>query len=39
MKSETGYVYHIKNDNKLMTNHEGNTTRLNYFCIKREDSN
>lgn len=46
MKLETGYVYHIKNDlftfandNKLMTNHEGTATRLNYFCIKREDSN
>ena len=46
MKLETGYVYHIKNeyfdlvkDNKLMRNHEGNATRPNYFCIKKEDSN
>lgn len=46
MKLETGYVYHIKNeyfelaqDNKLMKNHEGNATRPNYLCIKRDDSN
>lgn len=46
MKLETGYVYHIKNeffefaqDNKLMKNHEGNATRPNYLCIKKDDSN
>ncbi len=46
MKLETGYVYHIKNeffdfvnDDKLMKNHEGNATRPNYFCIKKDDSN
>lgn len=39
MKLETGYVYHIKNDNKLMTNHEETATRPNHFCIKRGNSN
>ena len=45
MKLEVGYVYHIKEeyfkvvkDSKLMVNHEGNNTRPNYFCIKKEDS-
>ena len=45
MKVVEGYVYHVKNeyfelvhDNKLMTNHEGNGTRPNYFCIKKEGS-
>ena len=40
---ETGYVYHIKDeyfefakDEKLMKNHEGNSTRPNYFCVKME---
>jgi len=43
---EEGYVYHIKNeyfefvkDEKLMTNHEGDSTRPNYFCIKINDEN
>lgn len=41
MEIKEGYVYHINNqyfdlvkDNKLMKNHEGNSTRPNYFCIK-----
>lgn len=41
MEIKEGYVYHIKNDyfqfvndKKLMKNHEGNSTRPNYFCIK-----
>lgn len=45
MELEVGYVYHIKNeyfevvkDDKLMKNHEGNATRPNYLCIKKEDS-
>lgn len=46
MLIEEGYVYHIKNeyfefvkDEKLMTNHEGDSTRPNYFCIKINDEN
>lgn len=46
MLIEEGYVYHIKNeyfefvkDEKLMTNHEGDSTRPNYFCIKINDKN
>lgn len=45
MEYKEGYVYHIKNeyfkfvhDEKLMKNHEGNSTRPNYFCIKRDDN-
>lgn len=45
MEIQEGYVYHIKesyfqfvNDEKLMRNHEGNSTRLNYFCIKIDNS-
>lgn len=45
MEIKEGYVYHIKNsyfelvnDERLMRNHEGNATRLNYFCIKMKDS-
>ena len=45
MEIKEGYVYHIKseyftftNDKKLMTNHEGISTRPNYFCIKRDES-
>lgn len=45
MEIQEGYVYHIKesyfqfvNDEKLMRNHEGNSTRPNYFCIKIDDS-
>ncbi len=45
MEIKQGYVYHIKeeyfefvNDEKLMKNHEGNSTRPNYFCIKIDDS-
>ena len=41
MEIKEGYVYHIKNDyfelvndDKLMKNHEGNSTRPNYFCVK-----
>lgn len=41
MEIKQGYVYHIKesyfkfvNDDKLMKNHEGDSTRPNYFCIK-----
>ncbi len=44
MEIKQGYVYHIKNDyfqfvndEKLMKNHEGNSTRPNYFCIKNEN--
>lgn len=44
MEIKQGYVYHIKseyfkfvNDDKLMKNHEGNSTRPNYFCIKVKD--
>ena len=43
---EEGYVYHIKNeyfefvkDEKLITNHEEDSTRPNYFCIKINDEN
>ena len=43
MLIEEGYVYHIKseyfefvNDDKLIKNHEGNSTRQNYFCVKIE---
>ena len=45
MEIKEGYVYHIKSeyfefvkDEKLMKNHEGNSTRPNYFCIKPENS-
>jgi hypothetical protein len=45
MEIKQGYVYHIKenyfelvNDEKLMKNHEGNSTRPNYFCLKIDDS-
>ena len=45
MEVKQGYVYHIKNDyfnvvhdEKLMKNHEGNATRPNYFCIKKENT-
>ena len=45
MEIKEGYVYHIKssyfdfiNDEKLMKNHEGNSTRPNYFCIKTENN-
>lgn len=45
MEIKEGYVYHIKeeyfkfvNDDKLMKNHEGNSTRPNYFCIKTDSS-
>lgn len=45
MEIKEGYVYHIKNDyfefvndKKLMKNHEGNSTRPNYFCIKIDES-
>ena len=45
MEIKEGYVYHIKseyfefvNDERLMRNHEGNSTRPNYFCIKPENS-
>ena len=44
MEIKEGYVYHIKNDyfelvndDKLMKNHEGNSTRPNYFCVKMEN--
>lgn len=37
---EEGYVYHVKEeyfklvkDDKLMKNHEGNSTRPNYFLL------
>ena len=43
MEIKQGYVYHIKdeyfkvaNDEKLMKNHEGKSSRPNYFCIKNE---
>lgn len=45
MEIKEGYVYHIKsdyfqfvNDDKLMKNYEENSTRPNYFCIKRQDN-
>lgn len=45
MEIKQGYVYHIKNDyfeiikdENLMQNHEGNSTRPNYFCIKNENN-
>lgn len=45
MQIKEGYVYHVKseyfdfvNDDKLMKNHEGNSTRPNYFCVKKENS-
>ena len=45
MEIKEGYVYHIKsgyfefvNDEKLMKNNEGNSTRPNYFCIKMENN-
>lgn len=45
MEIKEGYVYHIKDsyfevvkDDKLMRNHEGNSTRPNYFCLKIDDS-
>ena len=45
MEIKQGYVYHIKenyfkvvNDEKLMKNHEGNSTRPNYFCIKVDNT-
>ena len=45
MEIKLGYVYHIKDDyfkvikdEKLMKNHEGNSTRPNYFCIKNENN-
>ena len=44
MEIKEGYVYHIKNnyfdlvnDDKLMKNHEGNSKRPNYFCVKMEN--
>ena len=44
MEIKEGYVYHIKgeyfeivNDDRLMKNHEGNSTRPNYFCVKMND--
>ena len=44
MEIKQGYVYHIKegyfefvNDEKLMKNHEGNSTRPNYFCLQMND--
>ncbi|MBQ8044304.1 MAG: type III toxin-antitoxin system ToxN/AbiQ family toxin [Clostridia bacterium] len=44
MEIKEGYVYHIKNqyfdfvkDDKLMKNHEGKSTRPNYFCVKLND--
>ena len=46
MELKEGYVYHIKNtyfelvkDDKLMKNHEGDSTRPNYFCVKMENDN
>ena len=46
MEIKEGYVYHIKNDyfelvndDKLMKNHEGNSTRPNYFCVKINNEN
>lgn len=45
MEIKEGYVYHVKEDyfkfvqdEKLMKNHEGNSTRPNYFCIQIEES-
>ena len=45
MEIKEGYVYHIKEsyfeivkDDKLMRNHEGNSTRPNYFCLKIDNS-
>ncbi len=45
MEIKQGYVYHIKEeyfeivkDEKLMANHEGNSTRPNYFCLQFENS-
>lgn len=45
MEIKEGYVYHIKSDyfqvvhdEKLMKNHEGNSNRANYFCIKKENN-
>lgn len=45
MEIKEGYVYHINDnyfevvkDDKLMRNHEGNSTRPNYFCLKVDDS-
>jgi len=42
---ETGYVYHIKEedfeyvkDSKLMRNHENGSSRPTYFCIKNENN-
>ena len=44
MEIKEGYVYHVKkeyfelaNDGMLMKNHEGNSTRPNYFCLKNEN--
>ena len=45
MEIKEGYVYHIKNsyfelvdDENLMKNHEGNSTRPNYFCVKMDNN-
>ena len=45
MEIKQGYVYHIKEDffnfvkdDRLMKNHEGNSTRPNYFCLKIDNS-
>lgn len=45
MEIKQGYVYHVKesyfefvHDAKLMKNHEGNSTRPNYFCLKIDNS-
>lgn len=45
MEIKEGYVYHIKEeyfefvqDDKLMKNHEGNSTRPNYFCLKIDNN-
>lgn len=44
MEIKQGFVYHIKEsyfkfvkDDKLMKNHEGNSTRPNYFCLQMND--
>lgn len=44
MEIKEGYVYHIKddyfkiaNDKNLMQNHEGKSSRPNYFCIKNDN--
>ena len=29
--------FELVNDKKLMKNHEGNSTRPNYFCVKLEN--